>query len=131
VSELFAAVLDPGDDGINIDDLLIILTIVAAVCGLVATAWKGSQWLKARLATRRDRRRRFLVDLIDERLDDRLAHWTKPIQPEANGGSSLPDAAGSAHRAELLARAIVLHLNIPVDDLILSPLETDRDHQDP
>jgi len=131
MSDLLAAVLDPGDDGINIDDLLIILTIVAAVCGLVATAWKGSQWLKARLATRRDRRRRFLVDLIDERLDDRLAHWTRPIQPEANGGSSLPDAAGSAHRAELIVRAIAQRLDIPIDDLIPSPMEATHDRQHP
>lgn len=69
---------DPGGDGWDIEDVAKILGVIALIGGFVAAV--GRVMLRSL-----DKH----MSGIAERLDER----TKPIQPTANGGKSLPDVA--------------------------------------
>lgn len=61
------------------------------LAGIVGALYAGMRWVSMRLDSR--------VEDIAKRLDER----TMPIQPTANGGKSLPDAANEARKARELA----------------------------
>lgn len=61
------------------------------LAGIVGAIYAAMRWVSKRLDTR--------VKEIATRLDER----TYPIQPTANGGKSLPDAANEARKARELA----------------------------
>lgn len=80
--QIIAALLDPGENGFDIVDLSIVLGIITVASGLFAGAFRVI------VLPALDRRIEAVAEAVVERLDER----TKPIQPDANGGASLPDA---------------------------------------
>ena len=67
---VIASIIDPANNGFDISDLLSVLALVAAIVGGIAALWR---WI------------------VEPRIGKQIAEATKPIQPEANGGKSLPD----------------------------------------
>lgn len=75
---LIASFFDVNDNGLDITDVAVILAVIASV---ITGAHASFRWT-----------RRQLREEIREVVCDEIAHATKAIQPNANGGRSLPDA---------------------------------------
>lgn len=67
---VLASIIDPANNGFDISDLLSIFAVVGAVVASLAALWR---WI------------------IEPHIGKQIAEATRPIQPEANGGKSLPD----------------------------------------
>lgn len=67
---ILAAILDPADNGFDITDLIAILGFVGIIVAAIAAVWR---WI------------------AEPRIAKQIAENTKTIQPDANGGKSLPD----------------------------------------
>ena len=72
---ILAAILDPSDNGFDITDIATIVAILGGATAILAAAAKWAGKVMRRM------------------IREELETWTKPIQPEANGGLSLPDVA--------------------------------------
>ena len=81
---VLTSIIDPAENGIGLDDVLIWVTLVVTVVGAWAAA---DRWIDKRRETKRIAARDQLTATIREIVTDA----TKPIQPFANGGKSLPD----------------------------------------
>lgn len=81
---ILASILDPSDNGFDIGDLSVLIGIIVSISLLTAgiVRWNAKR-VAADRAHERQRMERRLLDEIEAR--------TKPIQPYANGGKSLPD----------------------------------------
>lgn len=77
---IFSAFFDPAGNGFDIGDLLLILGIPAAI----VAAWVGVR--KAWAATTH-----WMETSLRSMIRCELEEYTRPIQPGANGGKSLPD----------------------------------------
>ena len=87
---ILASILDPGDNGYDINDLSILLGIIITISITTATVVR---WNAARVARVRAKER---ADL-EQRILDAIAEHTKPIQPGyRNGGESLGDIGAFA-----------------------------------
>jgi len=87
---MFSSFFDTSGNGFDMSDVGI---IVAAVIPVWLAIWGLGKWI-GRLLDHR-------MAAIATRVDDRTA----PVQPGANGGLSLPDAARQARAAQEAARA--------------------------
>ena len=75
---LLASFFDVNDNGLDITDVAVILAVIAS---LVTGVHASFRWT-----------RRQLRDEIREVVCEEINNATKAIQPNANGGRSLPDA---------------------------------------
>lgn len=67
---ILASILDPADNGFDISDLMVVLALIGVIVAAVAAIWR---WI------------------AEPRISRQITDATKPIQPYANGGKSLPD----------------------------------------
>lgn len=67
-------IIDPANNGFDVTDLLALLGVVTAITGIIALLWKV---------------------LAAPQISRQISEATKPIQPGANGGKSLPDVAAN------------------------------------
>lgn len=81
---VLASILDPGNNGIDVGDLVLWATFVGSIVGAWAVVDKIAD---KRRETKRREAREHLTATIREIVTDA----TRPIQPFANGGKSLPD----------------------------------------
>lgn len=91
------SLFDPGENGIDIGDLSLLVGVLAVIGGFVLALWR----IMLRSLDRR-------IEGIAARLDER----TKPIQPNANGGRSLPDVAMSGEWTRDALRTIAGHIGV-------------------
>lgn len=99
---IYAAFFDVNNNGFDLADIAAALSFILVLGGTI--------WTVVHYSTDK------LVDKIDERIDAKLAIATKPIQPDANGGKSLPDVAAKAKRTEKIVLAIADQMGITIPD---------------
>ena len=82
--DVVASFFDPSDNGFDLVDTAQIVALVFAIVG----AWAGfDRWRAKRVADQRAKERSEMRAAIEKAIVER----TQPIQPDANGGKSMPD----------------------------------------
>jgi hypothetical protein len=72
----------------EVGDVGIVCTMILAAVGVVTVIYRLS------LSATHKKDEKFVkrvVEIVDPLLDEKFERYTKPIQPESNGGKSLPD----------------------------------------
>lgn len=93
---LDASFFDKDNDGIDVVDVSILLGVAIVVWGAARAALRRLGILRKSAMTRIDEHFIVLAKQVGE-LDAKVEERTAPIQKEANGGYSLPDAINEIH----------------------------------
>lgn len=129
---VFASLFDINNDGVDAQDILIVL----GVLGTIRLAFWGAAKQTAKLF-------RGAVNgavaeelegwcgIVENLVDDKLRTYTAPIQKDANGDFSLPDAAREARHAKLIATAVAEHFGIDIPDVPDKDKKHGRRYDDP
>jgi len=99
---IFASFWDVNNNGFDVTDLAVILTVIVGFITAVAAAFRWS--------------RTQLRDEIRDVVRHEITAATQSIQPGANGSLSLPDVARKTDRVEKMLRAIAAHQGISIDE---------------
>lgn len=102
---LLASFFDPNGNGWDITD-------VAAIFGLIIAI--AAVWVLSRKATRSAAT--WISTQVRDIVRDELETATAPIQPGANGGLSLPDAAKASRRTEQMLQLVAAHLGLELPE---------------
>jgi len=123
---VLSAFFDVNDNGWDISDYVVITVAVAATIAGVRVIWQrvrqGKSWSEKQL-------KKVLEPMIRELVDEVITHTDKrtaPIQPEANGGDSLPD---NNRMTEWLVEGLVAvakHVGVALADLPPKPQRRPR-----
>lgn len=106
---IFASFFDPSNNGFDLIDLAQIVAFVVAVAGV----WAGvDRWNDARVAAARRRER----DQMKAEIEKAIKENTRQIQPDANGGKSLPDLHGKVDLLIDRQTEIALRLDRHIED---------------
>jgi len=117
---LLASFFDLANDGIDAGDLSVLATGVAAFCAAVAGIYYAGRWVGAKYRARKAHCLQWLRAEIRGIVRQEVSEATKSIQPNANGGKSLPDAN---KKIDLLLE----HLGVEVpESLKVKPLPTEN-----
>lgn len=95
---LLASIFDPGDNGFDIGDAAALLAFVGLLVGSIVGLL------------------RWTANLVRHIVREELEEYTKPIQPTANGGLSLPDVARTSFETQRMVRLLAHRQGIDLDD---------------
>ena len=95
---ILASFFDLNNNGIDVGD-------VGALIGVITALALAGRWLVSILVNQ-------MHDMVVKELDKA----THPIQPNANGGLSLPDVARETHKNTLITQAIAEYLGIDMKE---------------
>ncbi len=99
---IIAGFFDVNNNGIDVTDLAAVLGFLALFFGSVVGLFR---WTRKQLRQE-----------IKEIVQCEISRATAPIQPEANGGLSLPDVAKSTKRLEIMLGKIADSVGVSYDD---------------
>lgn len=107
--DIFHQFFDPADNGFDLVDLAQVFGFIVLVGGTVAAVvrWNSRRAAEARLRERRE---------FEERLTAALNERTKPIQPDANGGKSMPDLHAKVDLLIARQTEIALRMDRHIED---------------
>lgn len=95
---ILASIFDPADNGFDITDAAALLGFLVLIVGTIVglTRW--------------------LASLVRKIVREEISAYTRPIQPEANGGLSLPDVARMTYRNHQMLQLIAQRQGIDWQD---------------
>jgi hypothetical protein len=123
---VLAAFFDPGNDGLDVGDYVVLTVAVAATLAGGRAIWRrwkqGKSWSEEKLKKVLEP---IVRDVVTDVVRDVMTHVdrrTDPIQPEANSGDSLPD---NNRMTEWIVEGLITvakHVGVALADLPPKPI---------
>jgi len=95
---ILASIFDPADNGFDITDAAALLGFLVLIVGTIVGLLKWT------------------ASLVRNIVREELEAFTRPIQPTANGGLSLPDVARMTFENQRMLRVIAYKQGIDLDE---------------